>query len=108
MTTNVSVTTLSEPTLRRQSYVSSFAQTDCATSSNMVDLDSLPTTAELADDIFRTEPTAIDDDCPMSDASSIYQTFDEIYELEDGNVVARMEEVCKNTSNDTLMSTNSQ
>lgn len=89
-------------TPRPLSFVSSFAQTEndaneSPVSADMVDLGVMPMTiAEAADEVFLSVPTIMDDDCHMSDASSLYQTFDEVYEMDDRNVdqtVTGMEEV---------------
>lgn len=87
-------------TPRPLSFVSSFAQTEnddasgsSPVSADMVDLGVMPMTiAETADEVFLSVPTIMDDDCHMSDAS-LYQAFDEVYEMEDRSVSNRMDEV---------------
>lgn len=89
-------------TPRPLSFVSSFAQTEndasgaSPVSADMVDLGVMPMTiTEAADEVFLSVPTIMDDDCHMSDASSsLYHTFDEVYEMEDRTVEKKIDEVC--------------
>lgn len=86
---------------RPLSFVSSFAQTEndasggIPLSADMVDLGVMPMTiAEAADEVFLSVPNIMDEDCHMSDASSLYHAFDEVYEMDERNMVNQMEEVC--------------